>query len=113
MKQSKPDSTTRDLAAFIVLSLDAISENIERTVTPWEKRDYWVKADRFRLDWAWAEQLSPELRLATLAEDWARVAMISVQVGEKLSKVQVSPRHRMGAPWVGAWQVLQAQEQKD
>lgn len=106
MAQGKPDSKTRDLAAFIALSLEAIADNVERTVIPWEKRDYWVKADRFRMEWVWARQLGDALRAAVLAEDWAQVAMLSAQIGEKLSKVQVSPNHRMGTPWVGAWMAL-------
>ncbi|MBC8503858.1 MAG: hypothetical protein ISR58_17350 [Anaerolineales bacterium] len=50
MKSPEHDDNMRDMAAFIALSLEAISETIETTVTAWEKRDYWVKADRFRMN---------------------------------------------------------------
>jgi len=47
MKQTEPDATTRDLTAFIVLALEEIAANIDGSVEAWEKRGYWVKADRF------------------------------------------------------------------
>lgn len=106
MRQGKPDSSTRDLAAFMALALEGISDTVERTVAPWEKRDYWVKADRFRMTWAWTQELGKEMRQAALDEDWGRVAMIAVRVGERLNKVSVSERHRMGRPWEGAWEKL-------
>ena len=48
------------------------------------------------------------MRKAVLAEDWAAVALISSQVAVKLQKVQVPQRHRLGTPWEGAWDLLQA-----
>ncbi|MDH5507578.1 MAG: hypothetical protein OEZ02_10190, partial [Anaerolineae bacterium] len=42
MNQTQTNARTRDLAAFIVLALEAIAANIDKTVTPWEKRDYWI-----------------------------------------------------------------------
>ena len=108
MKQSKPDEVTRDLAAFIALALEAVAATIDRTVTPWEKRDYWLKADRFRREWAWAEDFGQKMRESVLAEDWPVVAGLTAQVGEKLSHIEVSPRHRMGTPWVGSWEKLRS-----
>ncbi|MFC1936525.1 hypothetical protein ACFLYP_02535 [Chloroflexota bacterium] len=106
MKQTKPDSKTQDLAAFISMALLSIADTIELSVAPWEKRDYWIKADRFRREWAWAGKLGQEIREATIDEDWPSVASLAAQIGEKLSNVKVSPRHRMGTPWVGAWNKL-------
>ena len=106
MKQTKPDSTTRDLSAFISVALEAVGATIERTVAPWEKRDYWVKADRFRREWEWVYPVGEELKHATLSEDWSTVARLSAEIGLKLRKIEVSERHRMGTPWIGAWEKL-------
>jgi hypothetical protein len=111
MRQDKPDSNTKDLAAFIVIALKAISESVERTVTPWEKRNYWVKADKFRQEWAWAGTLSNELNSVLLTEDWPAIAAIAVEIGSKLNHIEVSDRHRMGKPWVGAWNKLKSSSQ--
>lgn len=106
MKQTKADSTTRDLSSFISAALIAVGATIERTVAPWEKRDYWVKADKFRREWAWANSVGEELKEATLNEDWPTVARLSADIGLKLRKIEVSERHRMGTPWIGSWDKL-------
>ena len=106
MKQQSPDSSTFDLAAYISLALHAIFKTVDQSVTAWEKRGYWLKADRFRLQWEWAEMDSLEMKNALLTEDWAIVALVSARVAEKLSEVEVSKRHRLGTPWVGAWDHL-------
>jgi hypothetical protein len=107
MKKSEIDNDAKDLAAFISMGLLTVHETVEETVTPWEKRDYWVKADRFRMEWAWTQSLGQKMLEATLGEDWAQVAGYLAEVGQKLAKVQVSERHRMGKPWIGSWRKLQ------
>lgn len=106
-KQNEPGPAARDMAAFIALALQAIADTIDVTVLAWEKRDYWVKADRFRMEWVWAEVLGKKMRLAVFDEDWAQVAMLSAQIAGKLNKIEVGERHRLGTPWVGAWQQIQ------
>jgi hypothetical protein len=105
-QQSEVSDETRDLAAFIALSLDAVHKTIELTVTPWEKRDYWVKADRFRMEWAWSESYAEDMRTAVLEDDWGQVAIISAKIAEKLKSVKVPDRNRLGEPWHGSWQAL-------
>lgn len=106
MSQTEVDEHTRDLAAYIVLALEQIFRTIDVSVSAWEKRGYWVKADRFRMEWIWTESLGNRLRNAVLAEDWPAVAMTSAQVAEKLREVDVPKRHKLGTPWVGAWKKM-------
>jgi hypothetical protein len=106
-KQNDPGNEARDLAAFIALALETIAEGIDVSVAAWEKRNYWVKADRFRMDWAWAGQMGEKMKTAVLEDDWAGVAMMSAQIAQKLHKVKVSEKHRMGKPWMGAWKKLE------
>lgn len=108
-KQSEPDAASRDMAAYIVLALREIHNTIDVSVTAWEKRGYWVKADRFRMDWEWSQSLSNKLRVAIIKEDWGEVAMLLAQVAQRLGKEQIPARHRLGTPWVGAWKRLQSQ----
>ena len=103
MSQTTIDDKTRDLAAFIALALESTWATVDISVAAWEKRGYWVKADRFRMEWQWAERLGGGLRQAVLAEDWAQVAGLSAQVAEKVQSVKLPQRHRLGTPWVGAW----------
>ena len=107
-KQSEPGAESRDMAAFIALALLAISDGIDVSVAAWEKRGYWVKADKFRMEWLWAAQFGAKMRTAVLADDWAGVALVMTQTAQKLSKIQVAPGHRLGRPWVGAYKKLTA-----
>ncbi len=106
MKQKQPDSLSRDLAAFVALALIEIASTIDVSVTAWEKRGYWVKADRFRMEWLWAGRMGEAMQRAVLGDDWPAVAATSIQVAQKLMAIQVSDKHRLGTPWAGAWDVL-------
>lgn len=103
MKQTEPDATTRDLTAFIVLALEEIAVNIDGSVEAWEKRGYWVKADRFRLEWEWAGISAAKMRTALNEEDWGTVAVSAALIAQKVGKVSVPLRNRLGTPWVGAY----------
>ena len=74
----------------------------------WEKRDYWVKADKFRMEWLWAAQYAEKMRLAVLADDWGTIAMVMTHTAQKVVKVDVPAGHRLGTPWVGAFRKLKA-----
>jgi hypothetical protein len=103
MKQNKPDDTSKDIAAFIALALEEIAQTIDVSVAAWEKRGYWVKADRFRLDWGWSGKQGELMRQAIVRDDWVLVAQVSIQVAQKLSAVQIAEHHRLGIPWTGSW----------
>ena len=105
-RQSEIDDKTHDLAAFIALALKQIDASIDSSVFAWEKRGYWVKADKFRMEWLWAGYLGKKMHDAVIVGDWATVAIVSAEVGQKLGKVQIAEHHRLGTPWVGAYKRL-------
>ena len=102
-KQKDVTTEAKDLAAFIALALQTIADGIDESVAAWEKRDYWVKADRFRMEWMWAGQLAAKMKTAISEDDWAAIAMLMPQIATKLNKIQVSDKHRLGKPWSGAY----------
>ncbi len=106
MSQKEPSNETRDIIAFISISQDSIHKTIEPSLAAWEKRGYWVKADRFRLEWEWTEKSSKELVAALTADDWGKIAMLIAQIGQKYAHVKIPIKNTLGIPWVGAWQVL-------
>jgi hypothetical protein len=105
-QQTEPGVETRDLAAFIALALAIVAGTIDVSVAAWEKRDYWVKADRFRMDWAWAGHLAEKMRRAVQTDDWGTVAEVAALTAQKLYKITVPAGNRLGKPWVGAWEEL-------
>ena len=109
-KQSEVTNEAKDLAAFIALALKSISEGIDISVAAWEKRDYWIKADKFRMEWMWTGQVADKMKVAIFTDDWGTIAMVMPQIAQKLSKVMVSNNHRLGKPWVGAYRQLTDQQ---
>ncbi len=106
-QQREPGKDARDMAAFISLALGKIFQTIEPTVSAWEKRGYWVKADKFRLEWTWAEDYSQKMRDAVMKDDWLTVSQISTRTAQKLGSITIPLGHRLGTPWVGAWEMLE------
>jgi hypothetical protein len=91
------------MIAFIILALRQIADGIEKSVIAWEKRDYWVKADKYRMDWAWVTPKANELEQDLKAEDWGQIAGHLVTLMDRFNNIKVSDKHRMGKPWVGAY----------
>lgn len=107
MKQDKPDEKSLDFAAYIVLALEAITKTIETSVAAWEKRGYWVKADRFRQEWIWCEPAATQLQNYLFTGNWPGIAATSIMIADKLRTTKVSDKHRLGEPWKGSWKTLQ------
>jgi hypothetical protein len=105
-KQTNVTPEAKDLAAFIALALQTIADGIDTSVAAWEKRDYWVKADRFRMEWMWAGQTAAKMKEAVLSDDWAAIATLMPLIAQKFSKTVVSDHHRLGKPWTGAYKAL-------
>jgi len=105
-KQKEVTDEAKDLAAFIALALKSISEGIDVSVAAWEKRDYWIKADKFRMEWMWTGQIADKMKVAIFTDDWGTIAMLMPQIAQKLNKLVVSDNHRLGRPWVGAFKQL-------
>jgi hypothetical protein len=105
-RQPEMNEVTRDLLAFIALSLLSIGETIDTSVAAWEKRGYWIKADHYRMEWSWASRFGDAMKQAILTEDWGEVARITGQVTQKLNTVKIAQRNRMGTPWMGSYKKL-------
>jgi hypothetical protein len=95
------DDEARDMAAFIAIALGEIHDTVDESVRAWEKRDYWLKADQFRRQWAWADRLSQQAGQAVLMNDWGELAVLLPEIGSRLSNVKLPKRNRLGEPWVG------------
>jgi hypothetical protein len=103
MRQTEPGNKTRDMIAFIILALKEITSGIEQSVAAWEKRGYWVKADKYRLEWEWTGRSGQNLEIAFNKNQWDEIAKILIEVMNQFNSIKVSDRHRMGKPWQGAY----------
>ena len=104
--KAQPDDAARDMAAFVALCLREIDATINESVAAWEKRDYWVKADRFRLEWQWAGHYSAVLTRALVDNNVALLPEQLLKIGARLQAVKLPLRNTVGEPWHGALQRL-------
>jgi hypothetical protein len=110
MRQQEPGKDTRDMIAFIILALQEIAEGIDKSVAAWEKRGYWVKADKYRMEWRWTGEIAEKLATSFKQKDWAGIAELLMTIMNNLESIKVSDQHRMGKPWVGAEKEFQARK---
>jgi hypothetical protein len=108
MQKGHPDRESLDMAAFVVLALEKIEESVDTSAIAWEKRDYWLKADRYRMEWGWTEPRRLALEKAVLAQDWGSIAIELIQIAQQFSQIVVSDKNRLGEPWVGSWNSLKS-----
>ncbi|MGB9669143.1 MAG: hypothetical protein ACPL0B_02040, partial [Anaerolineales bacterium] len=76
----------KDIAAYIVVLLEEIYKSVEITGAAWEKRDYWLKADRFRQEWRWAQEYKEQLIQVLNDENWKRVGEILIDLNKKIGE---------------------------
>lgn len=108
LQQTHINKISREFAAFIGLALAEIYATVDVSVSAWEKRGYWVKADKFRLEWEWADLLGNIMQQAVLNDDWEVIAITTARIAQKLMNVNVSVKNRLGKPWEGAFDILKS-----
>jgi hypothetical protein len=107
--RSRVDDETRDLVAFIALALNGIHATVDVTCAAWEKRDYWLKADQFRREWAWAGRTAEKLERVVLGDEWQNLGQLIPELAKHLEKVTLPKRNNLGTPWLGAYAELREQ----
>jgi len=97
------EATQRDVFAFLALSLKEVCISVDETVDAWEKRDYWVKADRFRMEWSWAEKAERELTASLEKGDLLGCASAAANLAGQVQGVKLPKKLPTDRPWAGAW----------
>ena len=104
------NTQSKDLVSFVIMTLQSIDQTVENTVSPWEKRGYWKKSDRFRRDWSWTNKYKRNLHHALMQNDWIGIKETVAAIEVYISNIKVSKKHRMGKPWIGSWEKLRSKE---
>jgi hypothetical protein len=92
-----------DLLAYLTLLLERISATVERSTSAWEKRGYWVKADRLRLEWAWVSEAHRKAEDILRKGTSVREALATLtELRAKTEPFAGSSRRRTPSPWAGA-----------
>ncbi len=94
MTKGTLDDEARDMVATIVYALREIDATIEVTTEAWEKRDYYLKADKFRLEWEWAAPAADRLEAIVRWNKWDRLPQEITGAGAALCGRQDRQVHR-------------------
>lgn len=106
MQKPKMDAEGQDMAATIVFALRGIRESVDQTATAWEKRNYFMKADRFRMEWEWIPRVEQEMAEALLLSDWNKLLPALGELTGRFADVTVAKTTRSKTLWAGAYDRL-------
>jgi len=104
------DDEAKDLAALIVFCLQSMSDTIDRAIEAWEKRDYWMKAERFREQWRWLDPMTDELSGVIYEGQWDQLPVVLAQLMPHFADVTVKKMTRKPSLWRGAYDKLMQED---
>jgi hypothetical protein len=110
MTKGTLDDEARDMVATIVYALREIDATIEVTTEAWEKRDYYLKADRFRLEWEWAAPAADRLEAIVRWNKWDRLPQEIMGLAPRFSDVKIVKFTRAEDAWQGNYRRLLSEE---
>ena len=100
------DDEARDLTALIVFSLRHIAAGVETSAAAWEKRDYFMKADRFRSEWAWVDTSAARLDKILRQGRWNDLPAVLASLLPKFSDIKLTKMTRTPDLWAGCYRRL-------
>ena len=107
------DDEARDLTALIVFSLRQIASGVETSAAAWEKRDYYMKADRFRTQWAWVGLSAGELEKILRQGRWNALPTALARLLPHFSDIKLTKMTRTPDLWQGCYdRLLKEDKQK-
>jgi hypothetical protein len=97
------DAEAKDMTAFIIFSLRQIAALVDKSAAAWEKRDYYLKADAYRREWAWVESAANRLDAALREERWTDLPVELAQLAPQFADVRVTQLTRPATLWQGCY----------
>ena len=101
------DAEAKDLAALIVFSLHGIADTVDQAINAWEKRDYFLKAERFREQWRWLDPLADELSAIVGGNGegrWDQLPAVLARLMPHFADVTIKQMTRKPSLWEGAYE---------
>ncbi len=96
------DAETKDMVSAIIFALREIYDTCMTSAQAWEKRDYWIKAERFLRDWEWAQTLAANLEDVVREEAWDLLPQLLMDLFPHFTDIQVKSYTRKEIDWQGA-----------
>jgi hypothetical protein len=100
------DDETKDMAAAMVFILRDINAGVDTSAQAWEKRDYWLKADRFRRDWEWVQEAATEVENVVRSGNWEELPRFLMDLFPHFAAIRIKRFTRNPDLWDGAYAQL-------
>lgn len=101
-QKSGVDDDVKNMTAMIVFCLLEINEGIQSSAKSWEKRDYWIKADKFRHEWQWVNDIADELTDIIVEDEWDQFPNVMMKLIPYFTDISVARLTRSPDMWSGA-----------
>ena len=98
------DDEAKDLAALIVFSLHGMADTVDRTTDAWEKRYYFLKAERFREQWRWLEPTADELSGVIHEGQWDQLPSALAGLMPHFADIRIKQMTRKPTLWQGTYE---------
>jgi len=98
------DDEAKDLTALIVFSLHGIADTVEQTIDAWERRDYYIKAERFRQEWRWLNRITDELSAVIYERRWDQLPTVLARLATHFADIKIKQMTRKPVLWQGAYE---------
>lgn len=103
------DAEVKDMASTIVFALREITEGVEQTALAWEKRNYWMKAERFVRQWEWTKEAAANLEDVIRNDAWDLLPELLADLFPRFVDIQIKSMTRKADTWRGAYDTLMAE----
>jgi hypothetical protein len=107
------DAEAEDMFSALVFLLREIHDSAMVTVEAWEKRGYWMKADRFMRQWEWTAEMAANLEDVIRNAAWDLLPRLMAELVPHTSDVQIKNMTRPPSTWRGAYQKLLSEPPKE
>ncbi len=104
--KTEVDDEARDMVALLIYCFREVNTGIDESVRAWEKRDYWLKAEQFRIKWAWVGQAAADLERIVRTEAWDDLPHTLIQLLPYFEDIKIAKFTRKPGLWQGAYQRL-------
>lgn len=103
------DAEARDMAAALVFLLREIYDGVETAARAWEKRDYWLKAERFLREWQWTAESAANLEDVLRNEALDLLPELMAELFPRFTDIELKTMTRQADLWQGAYRRLLAE----
>jgi hypothetical protein len=102
VRKSEIDQESKDMVAAIVFALQEIHEGVDQSAQAWEKRGYWMKAERFLREWHWCGEMAANMDDVIRHEAWDLLPELLADLFPRFADIEIKSMTRTAVTWHGA-----------